>query len=339
MAKRKRLSPATMTGDGLPADLETKAQNGWVGVRPRAPIAEVSRDAAAQSAFDEVAEELRAARAEGRMVVRLPLGVIEDNHLVRDRMGVDDEDMAVLIDSLRDRGQQTPIEVVALDDGGYGLISGWRRLQALRTLQGQSEGSEAFSHVQALIRAPEGAEDAYRAMVEENEVRANLSFYERARIAVKAVEQGVYPNVKTAISALFAAARSAKRSKILSFVTLVQALDDRLRFPTAIPEKLGLTVAQALQSDAALAGRLREALRKADLVDAGTERRVLERALAPEKKAAPASGKTARGAEAGARDVVPGVSLRPGRGSVTLKGAGVDAALIEDLTAWLLARR
>lgn len=338
MAKRKRLSPAAMTGDTLPADLETKVQNGWVGVRPRAPIAEVSRDAAAQSAFDEVAEELRAARAEGRMVVRLPLGAIDETHLVRDRIDVDADEMTVLIDSLRDRGQQTPIEVVALEDGSYGLISGWRRLQALRTLQGQSEGpEEEFTHVQALIRAPEGAEAAYRAMVEENEIRANLSFYERARIAVKAVEQGVYPDVRMAVRALFAAAQAAKRSKILSFVILVQALDDRLRFPAAIPEKLGLTIARALQANAALAPQLREALRKSDPRDAGAERRVFERVLNAGAGSA-LQGKTAKVAASTSQEVAPGVTLRQERGGVMLKGAGVDAALIEALKAWLSAR-
>ena len=324
MAKRKRLSPATMTGDGLPADLETKAQNGWVGVRPRAPIAEVSRDAAAQSAFDEVAEELRAARAEGRMVMRLPLGVIEENHLVRDRMGVDDEDMTVLIDSLRERGQQTPIEVVALDDGGYGLISGWRRLQALRTLQGQSEG---FNHVQALIRAPEGAEDAYRAMIEENEIRADLSFYERARIAVKAAEQGVYRDAKSAVQGLFAALRPPKRSKIMGFVLLVEALDDRLRFASQIPEKLGLRLSTGLREDAGLKTRLREALRKAGAETAEVERRVLEQTLTGEK---PAPAKPA--------DLIPGVRLKQGRGSVTLSGDGVNDALVAALSDWLKTR-
>ena len=197
MAKRKRLSPAPAPGPAEAAP-ETKALNGWVGVRARAPIADVSGAAAAQSALEEVAGELRRARAEGRMVTKLPLEAVDAGHLVRDRMVVDAEDMAVLTDSLRARGQQTPIEVIDLGQGRYGLISGWRRLMALRALQ-EETGEARFGLVQALIRAPKDASEAYCAMVEENEIRADLSFYERANMAVQAVEQGVYSDPKEAI--------------------------------------------------------------------------------------------------------------------------------------------
>ncbi|MEL7453922.1 MAG: ParB N-terminal domain-containing protein, partial [Pseudomonadota bacterium] len=218
MAKRKRLSPAPAfeivdpLGD---TGLETKAMNGWVGTR--APIADVAGDAARQAALDEVSAELQAARTEGRMVLRLALDAIEANHLVRDRVAVDDDDMASLKDSLRDRGQQIPIEVVDLGQGRYGLISGWRRLMALQALHAEAPEDARFAHIQALVRSPDGAPDAYRAMVEENELRANLSFYERARIAVKAAEEGVYESPKHAVQSLFSSVRRAKRSKILSF--------------------------------------------------------------------------------------------------------------------------
>jgi ParB family chromosome partitioning protein len=45
--------------------------------------------------------------------------------------------MAALVTSLRARGQQVPIEVVARE-GGYGLISGLRRVMALREI-GETE--------------------------------------------------------------------------------------------------------------------------------------------------------------------------------------------------------
>lgn len=361
MAKRKRLAPAAITGtstgastgastaEEMPADLETKAANGWVGVRPprstRAPIAEVSGDAAAQSAFEEVAGELRAARAEGRMVARLPLGSVEAGHLVRDRLAMDEGEMAVLKTSLAQRGQQAPIEVVDLGAGRYGLISGWRRLMALRALQQEEEGEEdtRFSHVQALIRSPEDAAAAYRAMVEENEVRAGLSFYERARIAVKAADEGVHPDAPAAVQALFAAARAPKRSKIVAFTALVTALDDALRFPASIPEKLGLALAAALQADTGARRRLREALRKADPKDPAAERRVLERALKgqgaePGPRRATATRGTASGTPA-AEDLAPGLTLEAGHRRIVLSGAAVDAALAEDLRAWVIARK
>jgi ParB/RepB/Spo0J family partition protein len=326
MAKRKRLSPAALAPDA-PAP-ETKAALGWVGHGTRrAPIADVSGDAAQQSAFEEVAEELRTARAEGRMVLSLPLTAVVADHLVRDRIASDPEEMEVLKASLRDRGQQTPVEVVELGAGRYGLISGWRRLAALQALS--AEDTARFGTVQALVRAPETAGEAYRAMVEENEIRADLSFYERARIAVQAAEQGIYPDVKTAVQSLFSAVRAPKRSKILSFTVLVDAFDAQLRFPTAIPEKLGLPLVAAVQGNPEFARRLSAALKRADPQDAAAERAVLERAL---KKTAAPKASTPR------ETVAPGVTWEAGRGRVVLSGAGVDAALLADLRAWLAKR-
>ena len=53
----------------------------------------------------------------------------------------------------------------------YGLISGWRRLTALQALHAET-GEARFATVQALVRRPETAADAYVTMVEENEIRA-----------------------------------------------------------------------------------------------------------------------------------------------------------------------
>ena len=155
--------------------------------------------------------------------------------------------------------------------GRFGLISGLRRVLALREM--------GVAEVLAFVRKPESPATSYVAMVEENEIRAGLSFYERANIAVQAVGAGVYPNVQTAVKGLFAHVAPAKRSKILRFVVLRDALGRRLSFPTAIPEKLGLALASAIEADAAAATRITDALRKTPPADAAAERRVLERAL------------------------------------------------------------
>ncbi|WP_299832326.1 ParB N-terminal domain-containing protein [uncultured Roseobacter sp.] len=331
MAKRKRLAPAAIADQDTGGDaLETKAFLGWAGTR-RPPIADISGDAAAQSALEEVSGELHRARTEGRMITSLPLNEIDDAHLVRDRSHVDAEEMQVLIDSLRSRGQQTAIEVVALAGGHYGLISGWRRLMALRQLLEQTQ-EPRFATVKALIRSPQSAPDAYRAMVEENEIRADLSFYERARIAVQAAAQGVYPDPQTAVQALFEAARPPKRSKILSFTTLVSALDAHLKFPAAIPEKLGLPLAAALQADKGFRRRLTEALRRAAPETATAERAVLERILRGEDQ-------PRRAKSSPAEQIAPGVQIRVASGRVSLSGKAVDDMLVEDLRQWLLARK
>jgi hypothetical protein len=72
-------------------------------------------------------------------------------------------------------------------------------------------------------------------MVEENEIRAGISFYERARLAAEAAKLGIYPDAAAAIAALFTSASPAKRSKIGSFVRVHEALGHALRYPAAIP--------------------------------------------------------------------------------------------------------
>ncbi|MFD2858438.1 ParB/RepB/Spo0J family partition protein [Seohaeicola zhoushanensis] len=200
-----------------------------------------------------MAEALASARAEGRLIETLPLSAIDPHHLVRDRMAQDPEEMEALTASLLARGQQTPIEVVALPQprGGHthGLVSGLRRLSALQELE--REHGARFATVKALVVAPPDRQAAYVAMVEENEIRANLSLYERARIALKAWQEGIYPTRKLALQGLFGAVSRSKRSKINSLVDVVEALDGVLRFPTAISEKLGLELAKAVEAGGA----------------------------------------------------------------------------------------
>lgn len=239
MAKRKRLSaanPIFLDGPEPPSPDRAASAS-------RAPIADVAGDSSASAALEEVAAELTLARETGRMIVQLPLDQIELGYLVRDRLLADDDEMEALVTSIRDRGQQTPIEVTRLDNGRYGLISGWRRCQALTRLQERGEGNGL---VLALERRPENASDAYRAMIEENEIRVGLSYFERARIVDVAVEQGVFESHKKALQTLFAAASRAKRSKIGSFIIVVQVLGLHLVFPQALGERLGLRLARLI---------------------------------------------------------------------------------------------
>jgi hypothetical protein len=127
----------------------------------------------------------------------------------------------------------------------------------------------------AIIRHPDAAAASYLAMVEENEIRAGLSFYERGRIVARAVDEGAYASDKDALAALFHAAPRAKRSKIGSFVRIVRALDDVLQFPTALSERSGLALAQALGADAGFAARLRKKLDGAHPQTAGAEQAVV----------------------------------------------------------------
>jgi ParB family chromosome partitioning protein len=334
MARRKRLTPSVLSETGeatVPAGLETKSMI-RPGVAPapmvRAPIAQVAGEAAAQSALDELADEMRDIRSSGRLVTPLALSVISEDHMVRDRMVNDPEEMASLKASLVARGQQTPIEVVETGQGRYGLISGWRRLHAIRDLHTET-GEERFAQIQALIKPIDSVSEAYVSMVEENEIRANLSFYERAHLACEAVRLGVYPTTKQAVQVLFANATPAKRSKIGSFVKLHEGAGAALQFPAAIPEHLGLALVGAISGDTGFAQQLKASLRKTPPQSAEQERAVLEQALQQTlgKKATPK-----------AAEIAPGVHLEARKGRVVLSGKGVTGALLRDLSAWLAKR-
>ena len=310
MAKRKRLEvPA-----GISPDLETKSA---LSPRARIPIAEVAGETAGRGSLEEVAREMTVAETEGRIAKKLPVDKIGLQHLSRDRMVLDPDDMEALKASIAARGQQTPIEVIRTGSS-YGLISGLRRIEALKAL--------GETHVLALVKAPETSQAAYQAMVEENEIRANLSFYERANIVVAASGQGVYASPKKAISALFAHVPSARRSKIAKFVTLRETLGKSLSFPTAIPEKLGLALASAIEADSKVAARISDALRKTPPVDAAAERRTLERAL---KKQSPIAQE--------ADSLAPGLEASFKAGRVVLSGPALTQDFCADLRHFLVS--
>ncbi|WP_417818643.1 ParB/RepB/Spo0J family partition protein [Tritonibacter scottomollicae] len=370
MAKRKRLTPAqptylsaSETGPALsPGPLSVGA----------APIAQVASDTSAAAALEELSGVLENARAKGLMIEELPLAAVDETYLVRDRIVQDEEDMRALMDSIRARGQQTPIEVVKRDGaaGGktHGLISGWRRLTALRRLHEETSDSK-FASVKALVVRPDSAADAYLAMVEENEIRVNLSHYERARIAMRALAEGIYPDQRKALLGLFQNVPRAKRSKIASFVTLVEALDEVLRYPTAIPEKLGLGLARRIEENPQLGEELAENLRTSHCKDGAEETYVLQMHLeawngslphvlepdlplsspppaapsaaltVPTPPAPPRSTPVASGQRVNLQ-AAPGVRLAFAEEAqkIELSGDGVTPDLMADLKAWLATR-
>ncbi|MFC3060299.1 ParB/RepB/Spo0J family partition protein [Paenirhodobacter populi] len=323
---RRRLTPPnpaplTEEKDTIPAGIETKSMfpMGVARTVSRPPIAQVAGEASALSALEDLTAEMARARAEGRIVQRIALDDIAVDHLMRDRMTVDGEEMEGLVASIRARGQQVPVEVLDRGEGAvprYGLISGWRRVFALR-----ETGAETAL---AILRAPATAAEAYVAMVEENEIRADISFYERARVVVKALEQGVYPDPKSALQGLFGNVSRAKRSKIKSFMTIVSALDGALRFPAAISEKAGLDLVRRIEAEPDLTARLTARLTEEAPHTPGAELAIL--AARPE----PATPAPAR--------IEAEAHYDPATRTIRISGAGVDEALLAALRRWLAAR-
>ena len=334
MAKRKRLSPAVA---GFQASLDAPTPDPTMAQAPP-PIARIASDASASAALAEISTELAQARSGGRLIDLLPLDTIEAGHLVRDRLEQDEDEMAALMASLTARGQQTPIEVVTLPGPTprYGLISGWRRLSALRRLHAQT-GEDRFDRIKALIIAPGSAQEAYVAMVEENEIRVNLGHYERARIAKRAVEEGVYASQRAALQGLYAAAPRAKRSKIGSFVTLVAALDDVLRFPTAISEKLGLALVKRLNETPGFAEELRQRLTEAQSSEPAQELALLQAALDDQSPAPQPRPKTKPPTR---YDIASGLVLRHWEDGdkIEISGDQVDDHFLRALRTWMQSR-
>jgi ParB family chromosome partitioning protein len=284
------------------------------------PIADVAGDTAGHAALEEVAREMTAAQAEGRVVKKLAISEVDRDGLERDRRHIDREELDALAASIEARGQQTPIEVMASENGRFTLISGLRRLMALDML-GEGE-------VLAFVRRPDSAADAYIAMVEENEIRSDLSYYERAAIAWEATDAGVFPDAGQAVAILFGNAPAAKRWKIHKFGTIHALLGNELKFPEALPEKFGLALVERLESDLPFYRRLKDRLRKTPARDAASERAVLEKALREGKVAAPKPAK---------ETLAPGLVIEAKTGRVVLSGKGVDEGFLEALRAFAVS--
>lgn len=354
MARRRRLNPAQATylaAAPASAVLGQPALRAGLGVAP--PIAQVAGEASALSALREVSAALDAARAEGRLLLQLPLAAVEPDYLVRDRLVADAEDMDHLMASIAEHGQRSPIEVADLGEGRYGLISGWRRLRALARLA--KEDSARFGTVLAQLRHPDSAASAYVAMIEENEIRVGLSYYERARVTAKAVEAGVFRSEKAALQQLFAAASRARRSKIGSFLAIHRHLDAVLRFPAALPERLGLALARLLEADPALARPLAADLTAKPAQTAAEEQSRLARFVstqslpdAPDVSAVPdvlavteplLTENPTPADPAPPRELRPGLFLRVSGGwtnpTLELSGPALDPVLRDRLETWL----
>lgn len=290
MAKRRKLeAPSAEDLSRIEAEFrdETSTPKGR-GVAPIASVvaesageshAETPEDRAARARTEADADRYRDAQERGLLVVEIPTDQIDAKAMIRDRTVMDEDDQAELRNSIGTGGLRMPIEVFEVGEGAptrYGLLSGYRRLQATRELA-EMTGGEKFTHIRAIVRPRAEADQAFVQMVEENEVRADLSNYERGRIAVISAKQGAFADTQAAVNTLFASGSKAKRSKVRSFALIFEELGDMLTFPEALTETRGLRIATALRGGAE--GALREALSTRVPQDAEEEWAVLDQVI------------------------------------------------------------
>ncbi|TMV86593.1 chromosome partitioning protein ParB [Thioclava sp. BHET1] len=337
MAKRRKLE-APSAEDLAMIEAEFRRETPLSRMPISAPIAQVVAESAAshdprgveersQAARDRAdASRLQAAATAGLVMREIPLDAIEADALVRDRMELDPEEMGELQRSIEEQGVRLPIEVFALAKGQgerFGLLSGYRRLRAVRNLR-NTTGQARFQTIRALIRSPETMGGHFAAMVEENEVRSNLSQFERGRIAVIAAQQGSFPSVEAAVDALFPVASKAKRSKIRSFALIFAELGDMLRHPSSLREKDGLRLAQALKDGHEAA--LRDALATGSAETPEAELELIElalRAMQPVERRKTQGGRPPREA-------------KPQAGAVTQLPRDLAFSAEQDAEGWLI---
>ncbi|GCA51148.1 chromosome-partitioning protein ParB [Sinorhizobium sp. KGO-5] len=129
----------------------------------------------------ERAEELERQLAEGHAIVELDPELIDSSFII-DRLGVAPEVQAMLVQQIRDHGQQVPILVRPhpAESGRYQVAYGHRRLAALR---------EIGTKVKAVIRNLND-EQLVISQGQENNARTDLSFIERALFATRLEDRG-----------------------------------------------------------------------------------------------------------------------------------------------------
>ncbi|SFR15830.1 ParB/RepB/Spo0J family partition protein [Poseidonocella sedimentorum] len=345
MSRKRRVFDINFDGDldggagDVPAGTET-------GDGKRGPMAAaITENAEALTARDAAAAAIRAEndalahehvrlKKAGLITDLVPIDAVDAARLTRDRAEERDAEIDELKHSIRQIGLSNPIRVDAAGER-FELIQGYRRLTAFRELYAET-GDAAFARIPAVINARgEDMTLLYRRMVDENLVRRGVSFGELARLAMAYRDQD--PNMQSyhqAVELIFASASRQKRSHIRSFVDLLAAVGEDIRFPQSIARALGQKVLRKIGEEGP--ETLRAMLRARPDRDEAGELAVLEAYLkesAAKQGPKAASGKTtfkvARAEGVAKCTAAPGrVELRLDRDFSAEKRARLEQAVV-----------
>ncbi len=176
--------------------------------------------------------------------MQIPIDQIDETAIPRDRTLLDPAALDELRLSINATGVRLPIEVYQTDTG-YALISGLRRLTATRDLFRET-GDPRFATIPAILRDPVSRAQAMAQMVEENDLRQDLSPWERSLIAAEAAWRGDFDTIDAAIAALYPHADRNKRGRIRTIATVIEHLGDLLADPEGLSQNKLLRIAAAI---------------------------------------------------------------------------------------------
>ena len=214
-------------------------------------------------------------------VQTIPLAEIDAAALERDRTGLDAEPQTELQLSIAASGLRQPIEVFPLaeprGEHRFGLLSGFRRLLAFRTLL-ENTGQDRYVAIPAFVRERTSLAASLAAMVEENAIRAGLSPFERGLIAVRARNQGAFASIEEAVDGLYPNATRDKRTRLRAMAFLAEEMDGQFAAPEKLSERQAFRIAKAI--NAGFGELIRTALEESSLEDPGHQWGLIEPILA-----------------------------------------------------------
>jgi len=200
---------------------------------------------------DALAHEFVRMQKLGLVIAEIPVEAVACTKLVRDRKAGADAEIGELKTSIAELGLSNPIHVERMEDGGYELIQGYRRLQSFIEL-GREAGGERYATIPAIVLAGgETLEQSYRRMIDENLVRADISFAEMGELARAYAESEATEceSADDAVAVLFKSAGYQKRTYIRGFARLMALIGPALDHPEALSRNLGLAVLKRLEAE------------------------------------------------------------------------------------------
>lgn len=152
-----------------------------------------------------------------QFIQQIPLDKIVTGKQVRERF--DEESLKGLAQSLRESGQHEPIHVLPLTGEMYSLLTGGRRLRAMR--------KNGAATVSAIVEQGEFSKsDILVRQIIENAQREDLTAWEKAKAIELLMKETGWNATQTAAKLGFA---NGTISKLLSLFTLPEPILERLR--------------------------------------------------------------------------------------------------------------